>query len=144
MLICVITSRGGGSKEAEVRDKANTFKMKRIFIAEDKGTQTYTERPQAASLTLSRLQARAKEAGCACAVERPPAWTPGAGSALPSWSWSRLRSRPRPSSGSPLDWSGRGRGPEPGSAADVSGPRSELWAIRLMASASLGTRGRHR
>lgn len=127
-----------------MRDKANTFKMKRIFIAEEKGTQTYTERPQAASLTLSSLQARAKEAGCACAVERPPAWTPGAGSALPSWSWSRLRSRPRPSSGSPLDWSGRGRGPEPGSTADVSGPRSELWAIRLMASASLGTRGRHR
>lgn len=143
MLICVITSRRG-SKEAEGRDKANTFKLKQIFIAEEKGTQTYTERSHVASPALPRFPAREKEARCACAVERPPAWTPGAGSALPSWSWSRLRSRPRLSSGSPLDWSGRGRGPKPGSAADVSGPRSELWAIRLMASASLGTGGRHR
>lgn len=43
-MICVITSRRG-SKEAEVRDKANTFKLKQIFIAEEKGTQTYTETP---------------------------------------------------------------------------------------------------
>lgn len=53
----------GGSKEAEVMDKINTFKMKRIFIAEEKGTQTYRERPQAAFPALSSLPAKAKEAG---------------------------------------------------------------------------------
>lgn len=59
MLICVITSRRG-SKEAEVRDKANTFKLKQIFIAEQKGTQTYTERPPSSIPSSPQVSSQGK------------------------------------------------------------------------------------
>lgn len=151
----------GGRSESEGRDKfiqnaANTYKQKRL---EPKRTQRDPPHPAPSpfqrrehpQLSPGYHQAGAEEAGRACAaVPGHLRGRRGGGAGRGRGGGGALAPRPRPrplQRPPPRDWLGRGRGPESPEVRLTcpGGPRSELWATRLMASArSLGRRGGHR
>lgn len=155
--------QAGRSQAAGVRarDETNSFKMQQILISRrdwNPNARRETPPPYPAPPPLPRRehpqlspgyhQAGAEEAGRACAAvpghlrgRRGGGGGAGAGSRLPGLGPAPLQRPP------PRDWPGRGRGPESPEVRLTcpGGPRSALWATRLMASArSLGRRGGHR